>query len=174
MTHFRAQRPQPDEHLPYFHRYIRLVPDGDVIVTLQQQLAESLTLLCTLVETQADARPAPDEWNAKEILGHLNDGERVFAYRALRFARGDAKPLPGIEPLDDMRAGAFAQRSWADLVNEFETVRRATVSLFLSFDEAAWDRRGVASDHPVSVRALAFIIAGHELEHRAAIRQQSA
>ena len=171
MTDFRRQRPQPDEHLPYYERYIRLVPEGDVVDTLQRQLAESLTALRALTEAQADAQPAPGEWNAKESLGHLTDSERVFAYRALRFARGDAKPLLGFEPLDYMRAAAFDQQPWAALVNEFETVRRATLSLFLSFDEAAWLRRGVASDHPVSVRALAFIIAGHELEHRAAILQ---
>jgi hypothetical protein len=171
MTHFRTQRPQPDERLAYYDRYISLVPEGDVIVTLQRQLAESLTALRALTEAQADARPAPEEWNAKESLGHLTDSERVFAYRALRFARGDAKPLAGFEPLDYLRAAAFDQKRWADLVDEFEAVRRATISLLLSFDEVAWLRRGVASDNPVSVRALAFIIAGHELEHRAAIVQ---
>lgn len=173
MTHFRVQRPQPDEHLPYYDRYIRLVPEGDVMDTLHRQLAESLTALRALTEAQADARPAPEEWNAKESLGHLTDSERVFAYRALRFARGDAKPLAGFEPLDDMRAAAFDQQPWADLVTEFETVRRATLTLFLSLDEAAWARRGVASDNPVSVRALAYIIAGHELEHLAAIRPRA-
>lgn len=173
MTHFRAQRPQPDEHLAYFDRYIRLVPEGDVTVTLQRQLAGSLAALRAHPQAQADARPTPSEWNAKESLGHLADSERVFAYRALRFARGDAKPLAGFEPLDYMRAAAFDQQPWAVLVNEFETVRQATVSLFLSFDEAAWGRRGVASDNPVSVRALAFIIAGHELEHLAVIRPRA-
>ena len=173
MTHFHAQRPQPDEHLPYFHRYVQLVPEGDVLVTLQRQLSESLTRLRALTEEQSNVRPAPGEWNAKEILGHVNDGERIFAHRALWFARGDAQALPGIEPLDYMRSAAFDQRRWTDVVNEFETIRRATLSLLLSFDEAAWDRRGVASGHPVSVRALAFIIAGHELEHLAAIQQQA-
>lgn len=173
MTHFRVQRPQPDEHLAYFDRYIRLVPEGDVTVTLQRQLAEALTALRALTEAQADARPAPGEWNPKESLGHLTDSERVFAYRALRFARGDAKPLAGFESLDYMRAAAFDQRSWAALVDEFETVRRATLTLFQSLDETAWLRRGVASDNPVSVRALAFIIAGHELEHLTAIRSRA-
>ncbi|MGQ0602189.1 MAG: DinB family protein [Anaerolineales bacterium] len=172
MTHFREHRPQPDEHLAYYDRYIRLVPEGDVIVTLQRQLAEALALFRALTEAQADARPTPGEWNAKESLGHLTDSERVFAYRALRFARGDAKPLAGFEPLDYIRAAAFDQQPWAALVGEFETVRQATVTLFQSFDETAWARRGLASDNPVSVRALAYIIAGHELEHLAAIRPQ--
>lgn len=172
MTHFRAQRPRPDEHLPYFHRYIQLVPDGDVLVILQRQLSESLPRLQALSETQSNLRPAPEEWNAKEILGHINDAERIFAHRALWFARGDTQALPGIEPLDYMHSAVFDRRNWTDLVNEFETIRRATLSLLGSFDEAAWDRRGEASGAVVSVRALAFIIAGHELEHLSAIQQQ--
>ena len=169
MTDFRARRPHPDDYMPYFQRYIDRVPDGDVAVTMQRHVSTSLTTLRGISEAQAEVHLTPESWTAKQTLGHLTDSERIFADRALRFARGETQPLPGFEPLEYMRAASFDRRTWADLIDEFETVRRATVSLFLSFDQMAWERRGVASDQSVSVRALAFIIVGHAVEHLAMI-----
>ena len=171
MTDFRARRPDPDEYMPYFQRYISCVPDGDVTVTMQRHVSTSLTMLRAIPEAQAEVRLTPESWTAKQTLGHLTDSERIFADRALRFARGETQQLPGFEPLDYLRAAGFDRRTWADLIDEFETVRRATVSLFLSFDQLAWERRGVTSDQSVSVRALAFIIVGHAFEHLAMIRR---
>ena len=170
MTDFRARRPHPDEYMPYFQRYIDRVPDGDVTVTMQRHVSPSLTMLRGIPEAQAEVRLTPESWTAKETLGHLTDTERIFADRALRFARGETQRLPGFEPLDYMRTAGFDLRPWADLIDEFETVRRATVFLFFSFDQMAWERRGVASDQSVSVRALAYIIVGHAFEHLALIR----
>jgi hypothetical protein len=123
-----------------------------------------------LTETQAATRYAPDKWSIKELIGHIIDGERVFAYRLLCFARQDQTPLPGFEQDDYVRAGNFDNRQWSDLVEEFELVRRANLSLLRSLDEEAWMRRGTANDDEVSVRALAYIIAGHETHHMQILR----
>ncbi len=114
-----------------------------------------LLLLSCRDEEDGNFRYAPEKWSAKEVLGHICDTERIFAYRALRIARADATPLEGFEQDDYVRNGPFAQRPVADLVEEFSAVRRATLSLLRILDEAAWTRRGIANKHEVSVRALA-------------------
>ncbi len=158
-------RPHDGEYLPYYAQYIRRVPDGDIIAILDRQIDETVALLSTFTAEQGQWRPAPGEWNAVEIVGHLADTERVFAYRALSFARNDPAPLPGMDP-DGFMAGAnFADRSLADVVAEFVAVRRASVAFVRSLDAAAWTRSGVADGNPISVRALAYIMAGHELHH---------
>ena len=123
-------------------------------------------------EADGDFRYAPGKWSAKESLGHPIDAERVFSYRALRFARNDQTPLAGFEQDDYVKYGPFAQCSLAGLVDEFTSVRKATLLLFRALDEAAWARRGVASNNPVTVRALAYMIAGHELHHRGILQQK--
>jgi uncharacterized damage-inducible protein DinB len=143
-----------------------------VVAALQDQPRDTLALLSTLSEEQGDYRYAPDKWSIKEMLGHLIDAERVFAYRALRFARNDGTPLASFEQDDYVRAGGFDDRRLADLIEEFVAVRRATVWLFRQLSAEAWMRRGVASGNPVSVRALAYIIAGHELHHRRVLREK--
>ena len=121
---------------------------------------------------KGDYRYAPGKWSIKELLGHVIDGERIFAYRALRFGRNDQTALNGFEQDDYVAAGAFDKRELSDLIDEFEEVRRATIHLFRGFDETAWTRRGVASENEVSVRALAYIIAGHELHHMGVLRER--
>ena len=108
----------------------------------------------------------------KEILGHVNDAERIFTYRALRIARGDQTPLPGFEQDDYVKTGGFNERPLADLVEEFADIRSASLALFRSFDEEEWLRRGTASEKEVSVRALGFITAGHELHHRRILEER--
>ena len=159
-------RPDPTEYAPYYGRYVSLVPDGPIIDHLRKQIRDSLGLIRSVPESRGEHRYEPGKWSIKEIVGHVTDGERVFAYRALRIGRGDTTPLPGFEQEDYVRVAGFDRRTLADLADELETVRRATVQLFQNLDEAAFDRRGTASDSPVSVRALAYIIAGHELHHR--------
>jgi uncharacterized damage-inducible protein DinB len=131
-----------------------------------------LLLLSGRTEADGDLRYAPGKWSVKEILGHLNDTERIFAYRALRISRGDQTPLAGFEQDDYVRNGPFARHPLEDLIEDYIAVRRATISLFRNLDEAAWTRRGVASENEVTVRALAYMIAGHELHHRRILEEK--
>lgn len=166
-----ATRPESNEHAPYYGKYVSLVPDGDILVTLEKQLPKTLALLAR-PESDGDFRYAPGKWSVKESVGHVIDAERVFSYRALRIARNDNTPLAGFEQDDYVKYGPFAQCTLASLLEEFTSVRKATVALFRALDEAAWSRRGVASDNEVTVRALAYIIAGHELHHRRIFQQK--
>jgi len=165
-------RPQAGEYAPYYDRYISLVQGEDILNTLDQQRRETMTLLCGRDEEDGDFRYAPGKWSAKEVLGHVCDTERVFAYRALRISRGDATPLEGFEQDDYVRNGPFARSSLADLIEDFIAVRRATLSLLRYLDEAAWTRRGIANKNEVTVRGLAYIIAGHELHHRKILEER--
>ncbi len=168
-------RPQPGEYAPYYDRYISLVPGADVLAALaalEDQRRQMLLLLCARTETDGDLRYAPDKWSLKEVLGHINDTERIMSYRALRMARGDTTPIEGFEQDDYVRNGPFARNSLAALIEEYIAVRRATVSLFRNLDEPAWTRRGTANQNEVTVRALLYIIAGHELHHRRMIEEK--
>jgi DinB superfamily len=167
-----STRPQPGEYTPYYDRYVSLVPANDVLAALEDQRREMLLLLCGRTEADGDLRYAPDKWSLKEVLGHMNDTERIMSYRALRISRGDATPIEGYEQDDYVRNGPFARLPLADLIEDYIAVRRATVSLFRNLDEAAWSRRGVANKNEVTVRALAYIIAGHELHHRRIIEEK--
>jgi len=165
-------RPQPGENAPYYDRYITLVPGNDILAALEDQRRQMLLLLSGRTEAEGDLRYAPEKWSLKEVLGHLNDTERIMSYRALRIARGDATPIEGFEQDDYVRNGPFQQRPLADLIEDYIAVRRATVSLFRNLDEPAWTRRGTAADNEVTVRALAYIIAGHELHHRKILEEK--
>lgn len=165
-------RPKPGEFAPYYERYISLVEGEDILTTLDEQRRQTMLLLSGRSDADGNFRYAPDKWNAKEVLGHVNDTERIFAYRALRIARGDQTPIEGYEQDDFVRNGPFAHRPLSDLIEEYIAVRRATLSLFRNLDEAAWLRRGIANMNEVSVRALAYIIAGHELHHRRVLEEK--
>ena len=159
-------RPAPDEYLEYYQKYINLVPGEDGLPALRGQIGETSRLLRSLDETKAMHRYAPGKWSVKEVVGHLADGERVFAYRALRIGRGDQTPLAGFDENTYVPAGRFDTRSLSDILHEYELVRASSLALFGSMDEEALVRRGVANGDTISVRALAWIIAGHELHHR--------
>ncbi|HEY3112097.1 MAG TPA: DinB family protein [Gemmatimonadaceae bacterium] len=167
-----ATRPAKSEFLPYYERYIALVPDGDVISTLRTQMSETQALLRGLPASVATYRYAPEKWSVNEVIGHLIDSERIFAARALRFARNDPAPLPGFEQDDYVRNSTFDAYPLSGLASELEIVRQSTIFLFRHIDEQAWTRRGVANNAEVSVRALAYIIAGHELHHRQVLRSR--
>jgi len=158
-------RPAPDEYHPYYALYVDRVPDGDIVAHLERQLADTLALIEPLTPAQANFRPKPDDWHVTQVIGHLADSERVFSYRALRFARNDLTPLPGIDQDVLMAGSAFDRRPLADVLAEFASARRATISLFASLEPEAWLRRGSADGNPASVRALAYMTAGHELHH---------
>lgn len=172
MSNSIITRPAPNEYAPYYGGYMNIVPDGDIVALLTQQMPATLALIRGLAEEQGSWRYAPEKWSIKELCGHIIDAERVFAYRALRFARGDQTPLPGFEQDDFIAHANFAARSLNDLADEYEAVRRATIALLGSLDDAAWQRSGIASENEMSVRALAYGIAGHELHHLKILRER--
>jgi hypothetical protein len=167
-----ATRPAAEECSSYYFRYIQLVPDGDIVHTLGTQHADIHTLLRHTSDTSASAAPTPGEWSIKQVVAHLSDTERLFAFRALWFARGEQSALPGMEPNPWVAIADANTRALSDLLAEFDHVRAASVALFANLDTAAWRRRGSASGDIVSVRALAWIIAGHELHHNRSLREE--
>lgn len=169
---FTIARPQPGEYAPYYEKYISLVHDEDILATLDLQRRQMMLLLSGRDEGDGDFRYAPDKWTAKEVLGHICDTERVFAYRALRISRADATPIEGFEQDSYVRNGPFAHHPLTELVEDFIAVRRATLSLLRNLDGAAWTRRGIANKNEVTVRAIAYIIAGHELHHRKLLEEK--
>jgi DinB family protein len=158
-------RPEADEIPAHFVGYIKRVPELDPVIVCAAQIEDTATLLRALTETEAMYRYGRGKWSIKEVVGHLADVERIMAYRALRIARGDATPLPGFDENAYVPVAKFDARSLADLVGELRTARTATLALLRTFDGDAWRRRGTASGKPVSVRALAFMIPGHERHH---------
>lgn len=165
-------RPEPGEYAAYYERYVALVPGSDILATLDAQRRQTLLLLSGRDEVDGDFRYAPDKWNAKQVLGHVCDTERIFAYRALRIARGDQTPMEGFEQDDYVRNGPFAVIALAEIVEDYIAVRRATLTLLRNLEEPAWTRRGVANKNDVTVRGLAYIIAGHELHHRRILEEK--
>jgi hypothetical protein len=164
-------RPQPGEYNPYYDRYISLINSDDIISVLEKQVAGTVALLKS-AGAKADFRYVPGKWSVKEVLGHVNDTERIMAYRALRIARGDQTPMAGFEQDDYVRDGNFGQRTLPDLVAELSDIRQATLSFFRHLDAEAGARRGTANNDAISVRALAYIIAGHELHHRRILKEK--
>jgi hypothetical protein len=158
-------RPDADEYAPYYGRYIDLVPDGDLLKLLSEQINNTVAVLRGISEKQSLTRYAPGKWSIKEVIGHVIDTERIMCYRALRIGRADTTPLPGFEQDDYVRAANFDALTFADLVSELQIVRNASVALFRSLDENAIGRRGTANNFSVTVRGLAYIIAGHERHH---------
>ena len=165
-------RPAPTEFAPYYAKYVDRVPEEDIRPVLAAQLDEVLALLRPVPEATGDVRHPPYTWTVKEVVGHLIDCERVFGYRALRFARGDATPLPGFDENAYAREGGYDRVRLADLVSEFEAVRRSHVWLFRNLPAAAWERAGEANGNRVTVRGLAYIIAGHVRHHGAILRKR--
>jgi hypothetical protein len=160
-----VKRPSSSEYAPYYGKYIELVPDGPIVDVLRSQMSETLKLLRSIPEAKGSHAYAPGKWTIKEVVGHVTDGERVFSYRALRFARADATALPGFDENQYTPNGEFGSRTLQNLADELEIVRRSTAALFEGLPKDAATRMGTASNNPVSVQALAYIIAGHERHH---------
>jgi hypothetical protein len=159
-------RPDVDEHAASFAEYVgRIGDDEDIVDVLVAQRNQLLAWLEAVAETRGDYRYAPNKWSIKEIVGHLCDTERVFAYRALRIGRGDKTPLPSFDDQDYVAEVRAGDRTLAGLAAEWGDVRQATIALFRNLPAAAWQRWGTASENPISVRALAYIIAGHVRHH---------
>ena len=167
------QRPTPDEFAPSHEGYVRHVPAGDVRMLMRTQLHETIALFSGVDDQKATQAYGPGKWSLKEVVGHLNDAERVFAYRLLRVARADETPLAAFEQDAWVPTSGANQRSLASLLLEFAAIRASTMALIDSIPEAAWTRRGTASGKPVSARALVYIMAGHERHHVSILRERN-
>lgn len=172
MTAHTIIRPKADEHAPYYARYIDLVPAGDLIAILREQMVDTCRLLDGVPEDKANYAYAPGKWTVKDVIAHVADAERVFAYRALCFARGESAPLPSFDENAYAAMARATRRPLSDLLMELQVVREGTVQLARGLDEEALARRGVASNHGISVRALLYITAGHERHHAAILRER--
>jgi len=164
--------PREGEYDPYYQGYVERVPAGELATMLERGLAESLGLMRSFSEEQGVHSYAPGKWTLKEVFGHIIDTERILAYRALAIARGESQSIPGFDQDAYVDQGSFVARSWANLADEYEHVRRANLALFATFDGTTWRRSGTANDVPVTVRSLAHIIAGHEAHHLAIVRER--
>jgi uncharacterized damage-inducible protein DinB len=168
----RTTRPAPDEYAPYYGTYINKVADGDVVQVLRGQFPGTLAYLRAIPESRGGHRYAEGKWSIREVVGHIADAERVFAYRALRFARNDSTPLPGFDENAFVANARFDDRTLASLIDEWAAVRAATAAQFDAFFPDEWLRGGTASGKHMSVRALAWVIAGHELHHLGVLRDR--
>jgi len=166
------RRPARSEAPEYYFRYIDQVSDGDILHCLARQREDVLRELRNVPEILAGHRYADGKWTLREVAGHVNDCERLFCARAFWFARGFDSPLPSFDQNVAIAAGRFDERSWSGLIDEFAAVRDATLTFFSSLPVGAWDRGGIASDNPFTVRALAYIAAGHVTHHLAIVRSR--
>src|ERR1700688_746791 len=167
-----ASRPAPEEYAPFYETYISKIKGNDIVGMLDAQRLQMAQLFAARSERDGNFRYAADKWTVKEVLGHVSDSERIFTYRALRIARGDLTPMEGFEQDDYVRSGGFNERPLTSLVEEYAFVRGASLALFRSLGKEAWLRRGTANKNEVSVRALAYITAGHELHHRQILEER--
>ena len=165
-------RPQSNEAASYYFAYIDLITSDEIVPSFKSQLDETLEFLQGISEEQSLQTYAPGKWTIRELLNHVNDGERLFLGRALWFARGFQDPLPGFEQDVAVEAARANQTPWAELVEEFRIVRLSTISFFNNLPEEGWSRTGIASDNPFTVRALAYIIAGHVAHHMKVLREK--
>ena len=166
------QRPEPNEYPTFYKGYVDAVSGGDLLNILSQTNQNTLELLTALPEEKWDYRYAEDKWSIKEVISHLSDCERIFVNRALRFARNDTTPLPGFEQNDYVPQSDASSRSLTDIAKEFAAIRNATIPLFQSFTEEMWGRSGTASGGGITVRAIGFVIAGHEQHHQNILRER--
>ncbi|KAA3615291.1 MAG: DinB family protein [Calditrichaeota bacterium] len=165
-------RPEKNEYAEYYETYVSLVPAGDICTILTEQLNTSLKFLAEIDEHKANFRYAKGKWSVKEVVGHIVDCERVFAYRALWFARNDPQPLPSMDQDDFMTFSNFADRQLKDICAEFSHVRQSNIILLNSFNDEISRRKGKASGTEMSVRAIAYILAGHERHHLNIIKER--
>src|SRR5215831_18174717 len=165
MSRAISVRPQSNEYAEFYADYISKVPGADALTFLQQQLDSVASWVGSIDETSGDYRYEPGKWSVKEVLGHIIDSERVFAYRALVFSRGDKTPLPGFDQDTWATHANYVNLPVRDIAAEFEFVRRSTIALFRHLDTEAWGRQGTANNKEITTRAVAYIIGGHTQHH---------
>lgn len=167
-----ASVPDRSEAAEYYFTYIDKVPAGDIRAVFEAQAGEVVALMEGITEARSLLRYAPGKWSIRQVLSHINDAERLFAFRAFWFARGLETPLPSFDQDAAVPKAGADDRTWRSHIDEFRAVRSATVTLFRGLPADAWTRRGIASDNPVTVRALAFICAGHVNHHLGILRER--
>jgi hypothetical protein len=167
-----STRPDRTEAAEYYFTYIDQVPERDICDLLETQAPETLQRLRGLSEERSNHRYAPDKWSIRELVAHINDTERLFVFRALWFARGFTEPLPSFDQEVALAHAGADARPWASHLDEFEAIRASTVAFFRGLPPEAWTRRGIASGNPFSVRALAYITAGHVAHHMRILRER--
>ena len=167
-----TDRPKADEAAEYYFKYINQVADGDIVNALAAQHREALSLLHGISHDTSAHRYAPGKWTIRQVLSHVIDCERLFVFRAMWFARGFDSPLPSFDQEVAIAADGAEARTWESLISEFDAVRTASIAFFGGLPVEAWDRRGMASGYPFSVRALAFLTVGHVAHHAAIIRSK--
>jgi len=164
--------PDRTEAAEYYFTYINQVGDGDICAILEAQVEETVAFLGGISDERSLHRYAPDKWSIRQAVGHVNDAERLFLSRAFWFARGFDTPLPSFDQTTAVSNARSDERSWASHIDEFRTIRGATVGFFKNLPEDAWMKRGVASGNPFTVHALAYIIAGHLAHHAVIVRER--
>ena len=164
--------PEHHEAPEYYFKYINLVPQGDICFVLSSQLHDTVMLLAAVSEEHSQYRYAPDKWSMRQVVAHLNDTERLFAFRAFWFARGFREPLPSFDQNVAAAHHPADERPWRSLVEEFREIRASTLTLFRYLPPDAWMRRGLASGYEFTVRAVSYIIAGHVVHHATILREQ--
>lgn len=171
----RSGRPEPGtEYAPFYETYVSKVPEAEVLPVLEAQVAQVRRLAAAVAPERERFRYAPGKWSVREVFGHLADSERLFGYRALCIGRGDRAPLPGFDQVRYLAEAGFDEVPLAELAAELAALRETNVTLLRRMDEAAWARIGTANGTPVSVRALAFIMAGHLRHHAGILRERYA
>jgi hypothetical protein len=165
-------RPATTEYDEYYHQYIREVPEGNILDIIDEQIADTVRFLSSIDEEKAAYRYAPDKWSIKQVVGHINDVERLFQYRAVAFARSDKTPLPSFEQDDYVAAANFDDRTLAELTEEYRLVRSSGLALFRSFDDDILMRRGIATGLEFSVRTVPYLLAGHNIHHTSTIKER--
>jgi hypothetical protein len=172
MANVTIARPASTEYAPFYGGYVSQVPDGDLLGHLERQSRETAALLGGISEQQSQHRYAPGKWTIREVVGHMIDTERVFTYRALSFARGEGASLPSFDENAWAETSNAGTRALKDLIDELAVVRAATVALFRGFTDTEFGRAGVASNNHITVRAIAYIVAGHERHHIKILRER--
>jgi hypothetical protein len=164
--------PKPDEAAPHYFSYINRISGDNIVEVLESQLRDVTSLLSGVSEEKSLHRYAPEKWSIRQVLSHVNDTERVFAFRALWFGRGFSDPLPSFDQNVSATAARADEYSWGDRVREFQKIREATLAYFRNLPDDAWARSGIASGNSVTVNALSYTIAGHVAHHIAILQQR--
>lgn len=169
---FMIQRPNKNEYNPYYEKYISLIPNGDILAFLKMQHEDLQSLLRDVSNEQGEYRYAPGKWSLKEVIGHMIDTERIMSYRLLAVSRGETMALPSFDQDEYVKGADFDLFPLADLLTDFALVRACTCSLLGGLSDDVLARTGMVADYPTTARALAYIIAGHELHHLSIIKER--
>jgi hypothetical protein len=172
MASMTIARPASTEYAPFYGGYVNEVPEGDLLAHLERQGRETAALLRRITEPKSQHRYAPGKWTIRDVVGHMIDAERVFTYRAMSFARGETSALPSFDENAWAMTSNAGERPLKDLVDELAVVRSATLALFRGFSDKEFARSGIASNNHITVRALAYIVAGHERHHVTILRER--